>query len=1385
MKIYVDANWNGTDAAPDGFDAIYKTLGDAVRGSSTSEKTVITVAGGTYDDSVAFLTDDFVISQAAKDHKRYPADVGATIESATRAGAQKADIEFVAAEGAEVKFTGNFVMGFNFSGSPDTQEWTNGVFFTGITFESASGRPNIVLSDVGDFAATDCVFNGKGEYGIDGTSNSSVTKAASVTSCTFNNSGIQAIGGVGTNMEISDCTFTESNVNATGGAENGVSITDCTFKLTLTDAHVGDSFYAVRNQSSTPVSISGCEFNIDSDLASVAADQEKWGIFYQRGNAKNWSVDSVEINLTENALAQTELLTVKNTIPGETLAIDGITSSNDVSSLLSRSEGLLNVSADGKYAMYADGVLQQEVDLSPLYVDASFSSENTGEGKIFGVNAFASVSSVISSVTDLDGKTIQLNGAADSEVPVGENVTYITADAGKNPVGNIDGQSITISGISNTTEILWFDLNENYGVADEAAATELNFDSAAVKMIKLKSGRNSVAKISNGSNLDFAEGGHNGNIYTKFNGEVYITDSTVQNIGQVSAYGAMLKLDNSELYAGSANGIKGTMEVTNGSIFSLSGAAVGEGGSLLVDGSKMVRKAILSAFDDSNQFVLDWTANRDLPRYRVCIGAYQGSKITGTGTMTVSNGAVFDFSSAYAENEYKDIAEANTTEGIVTVSEGSTLNIEDSTFCVDNLVSNGTVRVAGDSTLKIASLNGSLLLNDEAVLSSDTSIAGDGSIMGGVTVVAEDADITSGGIYDNIAFSVTGILNFTGVNLSETFTVGTGSTVALDANGVLAFNNSNVIEAEGNDAILGTILNNDKLYDVTANGSEGKYASFSFAESASDYEAIAGSVTASQKEDTYTFTYDFASNGGSGDVIYEFVNISVADKVLEEGTDYEMEGNSFTLKNNGPADLVITVEAEDQYGEASKKEFSVTLAVKDYTDPVFASALTPDTTEQAESVTFVASEVSDNFGVVSYTYTFNGETKEWKAGESVTVTENGLFTVQASDAAGNIATQTYDVTNIVIPEVPVVPEEPVIPEEPVVPDAPSGPANILVVTPGNSHEYHGEDVVMPEGQSIAAILNTKSEAMNLEVGVLGKAGEGVTDLMLGYGVNMEIQKEFQNPGNINVGFNSSLKVEGDVVAEGSFKSLIVGGSSSVEVNGDVANYGILSAGANGSFVAENVSGTTSGMDLFSAGYGAEVDVKDIAGVENVIFGGSNDVYAGDISGVRNMILGYGSELDAGTVSFEGNYSMLALAGNNFVAVEELDGLKNLLVGYGSKIEFAYNGEEDLDLSGIAGNWDFAELEDCRGVLAGGSVEGATYGNELDTFVASGSLSFEFDSESTKVMYAAWNEAEEDYSDWTVLESGSTLADGDYLIGAASLDGKGKTKGNYSFDVTIA
>ncbi|MBO5695857.1 MAG: hypothetical protein J6S98_10700, partial [Lentisphaeria bacterium] len=718
---------------------------------------------------------------------------------------------------------------------------------------------------------------------------------------------------------------------------------------------------------------------------------------------------------------------------------------------------------------------------------------------------------------------------------------------------------------------------------------------------------------------------------------------------------------------------------------------------------------------------------------------------------------------------------------------GGSLNLEGSTYRTQDgggvQTTSGLLSIApeaqfivnGEATLKIGSLNGTIVLNDEAVLSADTSITGS---MGSLRAV--DADIVAGGTYNTVTFEVDGILNVTGVDLTDVYTVGSNSSISLEEGGVLAFNESNVV---WDDETTGTILSEGIIYSVTAIDDPISYGygleSFAFAATEEVYTALKGDLTVTQGEGTYTFTAAFATTGGAGEVLYEIDSIRVGETDLEEGVDYTVDGMSFTLKNNGPADLVITVEAEDQYGEASEINGSVTLAVKDYTDPVFASALTPDTTEQAESVTFVASEVADNFGVVSYSYTFNGETKEWKAGESVTVTENGLFTVLAKDAAGNTATQTYEVTNIVIPEVPVIPEEPVVPV------APSGPVNVLVVTPGNTHEYHGEDVVMPEGQSIAAILNTKSEAMNLEVGVLGKAGEGVTDLMLGYGVNMEIQKEFQNPGSINIGFNSSLKVEGNVSAEGSFKSLMVGSGSSVEVNGDVSGYSFLSAGTNGSFVADNVTGTASGMDLFSAGYGAEVDVKDISGVGTLVFGGNNDVYAGDISGVRNMILGYGSELDAGTVQFDGDYSMLALAGNNFVSVEELDGLKNLFVGSGSKIEFVYNGEEDLDLSGIAGNWDFAELEDCRGVLAGGSVEGATYGNELDTFVASGSLSFEFDSESTKVMYAAWNEAEEDFSDWTVLESGATLADGDYLIGAASLDGKGKTKGNYSFDVTIA
>ena len=61
MNIYVDANWNGTDAAPEGYDAIYKTIAEAVTAVSEANKVAgktdigatITVASGTYSDNIS------------------------------------------------------------------------------------------------------------------------------------------------------------------------------------------------------------------------------------------------------------------------------------------------------------------------------------------------------------------------------------------------------------------------------------------------------------------------------------------------------------------------------------------------------------------------------------------------------------------------------------------------------------------------------------------------------------------------------------------------------------------------------------------------------------------------------------------------------------------------------------------------------------------------------------------------------------------------------------------------------------------------------------------------------------------------------------------------------------------------------------------------------------------------------------------------------------------------------------------------------------------------------------------------------------------------------------------------------------------------------------
>ena len=98
------------------------------------------------------------------------------------------------------------------------------------------------------------------------------------------------------------------------------------FNNTLTAANVDDSFYAIRSNS-TPITVKDCPIKIDSKLTEVATAQAKWYLLANRGTA-NWTVENVEVTLTEAALAQTALqvtaCTSTGVINATNLTVNGV-----------------------------------------------------------------------------------------------------------------------------------------------------------------------------------------------------------------------------------------------------------------------------------------------------------------------------------------------------------------------------------------------------------------------------------------------------------------------------------------------------------------------------------------------------------------------------------------------------------------------------------------------------------------------------------------------------------------------------------------------------------------------------------------------------------------------------------------------------------------------------------------------------------------------------------------------------------------------------------------------------------------------------------------------------------------------------------------------------
>ncbi len=283
VKILGDNN-DGTDAQPVVPVKNNAQLTDAIsNAAATGETTIILADGTTYNT-------DLALTAAAQGNK--------------------GDLVFKAA-GDNVKFTGTVTLGYRDQGV-GAEMFNSNVTFEGVVFDHAeAGKHSLEIGDVKGLSLKDCTIIGDGEYGINSASGNN-SPNAKIINCTFQNAGIQVLGQFGNGLVIDGCTFNDSKVNVQSGVH--VTIQNCKFNNTLTDAHVGDSFYAIRSND-IPITVKNCQLNIDSTVTGVATAQEKWYLLANRG-ITDWTVEDVAVTLTDAALAQTELVVTACTKTG-------------------------------------------------------------------------------------------------------------------------------------------------------------------------------------------------------------------------------------------------------------------------------------------------------------------------------------------------------------------------------------------------------------------------------------------------------------------------------------------------------------------------------------------------------------------------------------------------------------------------------------------------------------------------------------------------------------------------------------------------------------------------------------------------------------------------------------------------------------------------------------------------------------------------------------------------------------------------------------------------------------------------------------------------------------------------------------------------------------
>ncbi len=244
----------------------------------------------------------------------YAGDINITVANLGKSGG---DVIIKALDGVQPVITGLVTIGY-FENRIGAAVYDAIITFEKVTFNNPEvNADSILVQNVKGLHLIDCTVIAENEYGIRSPGNNP-TGASTIIGCTFENAGLQLAGNYATNLKIDDCTFNASCINIQGG--NGVTISNCSFNNTLTDAHLDESFYLIRSNS-TPITVEKCIFNIDSDLTEVAEDQEKWGIMWNRGTT-NWSISEVTVNKTEDALLQTQLLNTKCTSTGAINVVD-------------------------------------------------------------------------------------------------------------------------------------------------------------------------------------------------------------------------------------------------------------------------------------------------------------------------------------------------------------------------------------------------------------------------------------------------------------------------------------------------------------------------------------------------------------------------------------------------------------------------------------------------------------------------------------------------------------------------------------------------------------------------------------------------------------------------------------------------------------------------------------------------------------------------------------------------------------------------------------------------------------------------------------------------------------------------------------------------------